>query len=49
MLFLPKGGYRELPRGVAVTGNLGFHLEVEYPPWSYEVLHRLTKDKFLGG
>jgi hypothetical protein len=35
-----------LPRGVAVTGNPGVHLGVEYPLWSDEVLHRLTKKKF---
>jgi hypothetical protein len=45
---MPRGGYRELPRGVAVIGDHGVHLGVEYPPWSYEVLHRLTKEKFLG-
>jgi hypothetical protein len=47
MLFIPRGGYREFPRGVAVIGNPGVHLRVEYLPWSYEVLHQLTKEKFL--
>jgi hypothetical protein len=45
---MPRGGYCEFPCGVAVTGNPGVHLGVEYLPWSYKVLHRLTKKIFLG-